>query len=107
MSTRERHHQLQPAIVAWYHPTNPNGVISAAQYPHVLEKNKVGYVPCIVDPEYVHILSYEEKARMEDGGEWRKCRAVYATHSGAQKLIDGMPQDRIRNVSIVGSLLHA
>lgn len=106
MSTRERHHALQPAIVAWFNPENPNSVISAAQYPQVLAKNKVGYVPCIVEPlgGLVHILTYERQDSLTR--EWRSCRAVYASYDSAKKNIDGMGP-RIRNVSIVGSLLHA
>jgi hypothetical protein len=94
-----------PQIVAWYHPSNPNGVINAAQYPSVLEKNKVGYVPCIVAPEYVHILSYEQQDTLTR--EWRKCRAVYATHQGAQSLADKLTGSAFRNVKIVGSKLNA
>lgn len=37
-------------IVAWFNPDKPNSVISAAQYQHVLPKNKTGYLPCIVTP---------------------------------------------------------
>ena len=105
MSTRERYQHLQPAIVAWFNPANPNAVINAAQYPHVLDKNKVGYVPCIVDPEYVHILSYEEQDSLTR--EWRKCRAVYASHESAQAAVERRGTAGVRNVSIVGSLLHA
>lgn len=35
--------------VAWYNPDKPNAVISAAQYPHLLPKNKVGYLPCYLE----------------------------------------------------------
>lgn len=38
----------EPKVVAWFNPSNPNAIINAAQYPHVLPKNKVGYLPCIV-----------------------------------------------------------
>jgi hypothetical protein len=105
MSARERHDQLQPAIVAWFNPANPNAVLNAAQYPQVLDKNKVGYVPCIVEPlgGYVHILTYEVQDSLTR--EWRKCRAVYASYDSAQKQIERMGV--VRNASIVGSLLHA
>lgn len=104
MSTRERHHNLQPAIVAWFNPANPNAVINAA-HPQVLDKNKVGYVPCIVDPEYVQILSYERQDSLTR--EWRQCRAVYASHDSATAAVERLGSTGIRNVSIVGSLLHA
>jgi hypothetical protein len=68
----------QSKVVAWFNPANPNAVINAAQYPHVLPKNKVGYLPCIVaaagvratstDREWKEFIAWQEELRRRPAG---------------------------------------